>query len=63
MQIPKLGTTTFSGNVKLNFQLKISDQLFLQSNEQLKSDLYIKIECSEKDIEKEVPLTKGKFLD
>lgn len=63
MQIPKLGTTTFSGNVKLNFQLNISDQLFLQSDEQLKLDLYIKIECSEKDVKKEVSLTKGKFLD
>lgn len=63
MQVPKLGTEKFDGKVKLNFQLNISDQLFLQSDEQLKLDLYIKVECKEKGISEEISLTKGRFLD
>jgi hypothetical protein len=50
--------------LKLNFQFKISDKLFLPSetNATVSSDIGIKIEINNKEVEN-VCLSKGKFID
>jgi hypothetical protein len=64
MKIPKLGKGTVSGNLKLNFQLRISDFLFLPTVENdVKTDLCIRINFEHLDDSIDIPLSKGKFVD
>ena len=63
MTIPKLGEGLVSGKLKLNFQLRISDFLFLPSSEnEVKSDLYIRFEIEDKNLI-DISISEGKYID
>ena len=63
MTIPKLGEGLVSGKLKLNFQLRISDFLFLPSSEnEVKSDLYIRFEIEDKN-PIDISIAEGKYID
>ena len=64
MQIPKVGEGLINGYLQLNFQLRISDNLLL--NEDVKSDLYIKIQFEnlpDSQVPIYIPLTEAKFVN
>lgn len=62
MEIPNIGKGLISGTLKLNFQLRISDKLFLPNiDNDVKSDLFIRLEYLEKTVN--IPLSEGKFVD
>lgn len=67
MTIPKLGEGIVSGDLRLNFQLRISDSLFLpKPDNDVKSDLYIGIKFGEKTKDKFdelISLKDAKFID
>ena len=67
MTIPKLGEGTVNGNLRLNFQLRISDHLFLPNQDNdVKSDLYIEIKFGEKDkpdFKELISLEKADFIE
>lgn len=65
LEAPSLSTNDkIDCTLKLNFQFKISDKLFLPSefNENVASDIGIKIEINDKEVE-DLSLSKGKFID
>ena len=62
MAVPNIGTGSVSGTLKLNFQLRISDRLFLPNlDNDVKSDLFIRLTYLDKVMD--IPLSKGKFVD
>ena len=62
MEIPNIGKEKVGGTLKLNFQLRISDRLFLPNTDNdVKSDLFIRLEYLEKTVN--IPLSEGKFVD
>ena len=62
MAVPNIGTGSVSGVLKLNFQLRISDRLFLPNlDNDVKSDLFIRLTYLDKVMD--IPLSKGKFVD
>lgn len=62
MEIPNIGKGPVSGTLKLNFQLRISDRLFLpKTDNDVKSDLFIRLEYLGKTID--IPLSEGEFVD
>jgi hypothetical protein len=62
MVVPNIGTGPVDGTIKLNFQLRISDKLFLpKNNNSVKSDLFIRLEYLDELVD--VPLSNGKFVD
>ena len=64
MNIPKLGEGTISGDLKLNFQLRISDFLFLPTEENdVKTDLCIRINFEHLNESIDISLSEGKFVD
>lgn len=67
MTIPKLGEGIVSGDLRLNFQLRISDSLFLpKTDNDVKSDLYIGIKFGERTKDKFdelISLKDAKFID
>ena len=67
MTIPKLGEGSVSGDLRLNFQLRISDSLFLpKPDNDVKSDLYIGIKFGERTKDKFdelISLKDAKFID
>jgi hypothetical protein len=67
MTIPKLGEGVVSGDLRLNFQLRISDSLFLpKPDNDVKSDLYIGIKFGERTKDKFdelISLKDAKFID
>jgi hypothetical protein len=63
MEIPNIGTGSVSGTLKLNFQLRISDRLFLpKTDNDVKSDLFIRLEYLEGE-PVDIPLSEGEFVD
>lgn len=64
MKIPKLGEGKISGDLKLNFQLRISDFLFLPTVENdVKTDLCIRVNFEHLDDPIDIPLSEGEFVD
>ena len=64
MKIPKLGEGKVSGNLKLNFQLRISDFLFLPTVENdVKTDLFIRIDFEHLNEPIDISLSEGDFVD
>ena len=62
MAVPNIGTGSVSGTLKLNFQLRISDRLFLPNlDNDVKSDLFIRLTYLDKVMD--IPLSEGKFVD
>lgn len=69
--IPNIGTTNLSAtDVKLNFQFKISDKLFLKDQNITKGDLHIKLNAeintesgSQRIIEKIISLEEATFIE
>lgn len=62
MAVPNIGTGSVSGTLKLNFQLRISDRLFLPNlDNDVKSDLFIRLTYLDKVMD--ISLSKGKFVD
>ena len=62
MEIPNIGKGPVSGTLKLNFQLRISDRLFLPNTDNdVKSDLFIRLKYLGKTVD--IPLSKGEFVD
>ena len=62
MEIPNIGKGPVSGTLKLNFQLRISDRLFLpKTDNDVKSDLFIRLEYLGKTVD--IPLSEGEFVD
>ena len=64
MKIPKLGEGQVSGDLKLNFQLRISDSLFLPTlDNDVKTDICIRIKFEHLQNPIDVSVSDGKFID
>ena len=64
MKIPKLGEGQVSGDLKLNFQLRISDSLFLPTlDNDVKTDICIRIKFEHLQDPIDVSVSDGKFID
>jgi len=69
--VPNIGTKNLSAtDVKLNFQFKISDKLFLKDQKVTKGDLKIKLNAeinkegnAQKTIEKIISLEESTFIE